>query len=58
MESRGGGQLGKRKIKGSMAGVVGLPALTGLPPLPFHASVALRWWRGLHFAVQEKGAVC
>lgn len=27
-------------------------------PLPFHASVALRWWRGLRFAVQEKGAVC
>lgn len=25
-------------------------------PLPFHASVSLRWWSGLHFAVQEKGA--
>lgn len=26
-------------------------------PLPFHACVALRWWRTLCFAVQEKRVV-
>lgn len=53
MEGRGG--AGGKMRHGGRSGFGVLPALVF--PLPFHASVALRWWRGLRLAVQEKGAV-